>query len=470
MHLYKLYKVIRSNHLILVIFGLLVGILAAYSSIGFHELISSVQFLTIGTSSGRITETLEALPIWQVLLVPAAGGLVVGLLTRYFMSTQRLHGIPEVIETAALKSKGIKLSDGVTAAGAAVISLGTGGSVGREGPVVHIGATIASVISSKLTLSRSTTLTLLGCGVAAAIAASFNAPIAGVFFALEVVVGHYALSAFSPVVIASVAGTIITRIHNGYFSDFSILSTEVISLTEIPTFLALGLFSAGAAILFIKLTGIINTLWTYTIIPLWIRPGLAGLALGSIALIMPEVIGVGYETTDLALTEMLPLGMLIALFFMKIFASALCLGSGIAGGIFSPSLFIGAMLGGAFGIIVSNIFPDLTSSQSAYAIAGMGAVAGAVLGAPISTILMVFELTDSYEMTILVMVSTTVSAVIMRQLNAKSYFHTILERRGIVIDKERQFAALKRLHAKDLVRFDTPKLFMDSSILEIKDL
>ena len=257
---------------------------------------------------------------------------------------------------------------------ASALSIGVGASVGREGPVVHLGASLGSWVAKRLHLGRVLARTLLGCGVAAAVAASFNAPIAGSFFALEVVVGHYALSAFAPIVIASVTGTLISRARYGDYPAFILPDDWIIaSFWEFPGFALLGLVSAAAAIVF--MWSIMFTEDTVERLPLpkWSRPAFAGLLVGLIALAFPEVLGVGYEATDKALSDLYPLWFLVALIVAKTAATAISLGGGFAGGVFSPSLYVGAMVGGAYGIIATQAFPELSSGHGAYTIIGMGA-------------------------------------------------------------------------------------------------
>ena len=309
-------------------------------------------------------------------------------------------------------------------------------------------------------------MTLLGCGVAAAVAASFNAPIAGAFFALEVVIGHYALSAFAPVVIASVAGTIVACVHLGDFPAFVISDSTLFSFLELPAFAILGLVCAVVAVIFIRGILFTRAAWARTKVPGWLRPALAGAAVGAIAIVLPEILGVGYEATDRALNEAVPLWLLIALIAAKIVATFLTLGSGFVGGVFIPSLFIGAMTGGAFGLIAASIVPELSSSQSVYAIAGMGAVAGAVLGSPISAILIVFELTGSYEVTIVVMVA--VAAVVTGQLGYRSFFHLQLRGRGLDLQEGREVGLMREIRVSHVMTPEFNRLAPTAGIAEIK--
>ena len=283
-----------------------------------------------------MTAAVAELPWWQIVLVPTLGGLVVGLLVRYFQDGARPHGVADVMEAGVLHGGRLSLKEGAVAALGAIVSIGSGASVGREGPAVHIGASLASWLGQRLKLSRSLALTLLGCGVAAAVTASFNAPIAGAFFALEVVIGHYALSAFAPVVIASVAGTIVARVHLGDFPAFVISDSSLFSFLELPAFAILGLVCAVVAVIFMRGILFTQAAWARTKVPGWLRPALAGAAVGAIAIVLPEILGVGYEATDRALNEAVPLWLLIALIAAKIAATSLSLGSGFVGGVFIP--------------------------------------------------------------------------------------------------------------------------------------
>ena len=272
-------------------------------------------------------------------------------------------------------------------------SLGVGASAGREGPMVHLGASLASALAHRLELSPNLSRTILGCGVAAAVAASFKAPIAGVFFALEVVIGHYALSTFAPVVVASVAGTVISHIHLGELPAFILPAYEIVSAWEFPAFFLLGGVSAVIAMIFMWSIIVADDVVERVPVPGWLKPAAGGLVVGAVAIAFPQILGVGYGATDAALKELIPLTLLIALIALKVVMTAVSLGCRFGGGVFSPPLFIGAMTGGAFGIIATGVFPELAAHHGAYAMVGMSAVAAAVLGAPISTILIVFELT-----------------------------------------------------------------------------
>ncbi|MGI9464461.1 MAG: chloride channel protein, partial [Aestuariivirgaceae bacterium] len=263
--------------------------------------------------------------------------------------------------------------------------------------------------------------------------ASFNAPIAGVLFAHEVILGHYALSAFVPTVIAAVSATLITRVHLGDFPAFIIPEYHITSYWEFPAFALLGVVCGLVAVGF--LLSVMASDWVSRQInlPIWIRPAIGGVLIGAIAIMVPEILGVGYEATNQALREKYSLGFLFVLLCAKTAATAITLASRFGGGVFSPSLYLGAMSGGAFGIIAASVFPDFASSYGVYAILGMGAVAGAVLGAPISSSMIVFELTGGYEMTIALLLSVSIASVITQALVGHSFFGWQLSTRGLYL-------------------------------------
>jgi CIC family chloride channel protein len=447
-------RVVRHRQMVLLVLGLAIGAIAAGAAIGFRDFIGLIQLGAFGFESEHVFSLAREQPWWRVLLVPALGGLIVGLFIHFAMPGRRPQGVADVMEATALRGGRLGVKTGLAAALASAVSIGFGASVGREGPVVHLGATLSSFVSDRLHLSRQLSLTLLGCGVASAIAASFNAPIAGVFFALEVVVGHYALSSFAPIVIASVTGTIISRLYYGDFPAFIIPDKTIVSFLEFPAFAVLGIAAALIAIVFIKGTLEAQSRINALPIPGWIKPAIAGLILGAVALEFPHILGVGYETTDAAIAEQFPLRMLAILLVLKLAATSLCLGAGFGGGVFSPSLVMGALAGGLIGGIATLIAPELSSGPGAYTIVGMGAVAGAVLGAPISTILIIFELTSSFTLTIAVMVGVVIASVITQSVVGRSFFTIQLERRGIRIDGGRETSLLESRKVTEIMEAD----------------
>ncbi|MBN1238128.1 MAG: chloride channel protein [Gammaproteobacteria bacterium] len=411
--------------------AILVGIVASAGTILFREGFAALQALLFGSALSEGIEVARAAPNWLVLTAPAAGGLVAGLLAWYFLPSRRAQGVPEVIERSNTRPTRLNLRTGAVAAAASTVAIGTGASVGREGPMVHLGATVGAWIAQQLRLSADAIRQMLACGAAAGVAASFNAPIAGAIFAAEVILGRYTIYAFAPLVIASVSGTIVSRLYFGDLQEFSLPILGIESYAEIPSFIALGLVCAGLALAFIRGTTLLERAWDRSRVPPMLRPALGGLALGLIATWRPEVLGVGYESTSLALAGEFTVAAALALLAAKLLATFVCLGSGIAGGIFSPTLMLGALLGCAWGGVMGLALPGISSSASAYAVVGMGAVAAAALGAPLSTTLIVFEMTGNYPVTLAVLLASVVSSVVVNELWGYSFFTWQLAKRGV---------------------------------------
>ena len=415
--------------------ALLIGIAAGFAALLFRKGISWLQEALYGVEDVRLMHSFaESLPWYMILLIPVAGGLVVGVILHVFTPDGRARSVADVIEGAALADGRVEQKAGIASAFASLITLGSGGSSGREGPVVHLAAVIASKVSDWIRADGITGRDLLGCAVAAAVSASFNAPIAGALFALEVVLRHFAVHAFAPIVIASVAGTVINRLEFGGVTEYSLTADSALQFyAELPAFLILGLVCGLVAVALMRAVfwaeDLGNLAQRLTGIPRWLRPAFAGLLLGGLAIPFPHIIGVGYETTSAALTGELLLHEAIVFTILKVLAVAITLGGRMGGGIFSPSLMIGAMAGLAFGIVATAIFPDQSGEGTLYALAGMGAVAAAVLGAPISTTLIVFELTGDWQTGLAVMVS--ISTALASRLVDRSFFLTQLERRNI---------------------------------------
>lgn len=424
---------LRKKQPLVWLLALLIGVGTSLAAIAFRELIGAVQWTWLGTMSEQVASAARVLPWYTVVFVPALGGLLVGLFLHYIQPQKRPLGVADVIEAKHTPETSLRFWPGIGSALVSATSLGFGASTGREGPVVHLGATIAASISRLFKLPRSSNRVLLACGVAGAVSASFNAPIAGVLFAHEVILGHYALSAFSAIVIASGAATIISRLYFGDAVAFTIPDYQITSFFEFPAFALLGLVCALVAVLFQY--ALIGTDYIARTIqaPTWLRPAVGGLAVGIIAVWFPQVLGVGYQATDLALRNQLPLDLMMTLIFLKTAATAICLASRFGGGIFSPSLYVGAMTGGAFGLIAASAFPEMASSEGLYAILGMGAVAAAVIGAPLSTTMIVFELTGGYTLSIALLLTVSIATGISIAVHGRSYFYWQLESRGLAI-------------------------------------
>ena len=417
--------------------ALLIGIASGFAAVAFRFGIETLQAWAYGTEDvNRLHSFALTLDWYWVWLIPILGGLTVGAILHFFTDDGRLRSVSDVIEGAALRDGRIEKKAGLASAAASLITLGTGGSSGREGPVVHIAAMISSWVSNLIRADGVTGRDLLGCAVAAAVSASFNAPIAGALFALEVVLRHFALHAFAPIVVASAAGTVINRLVFGDVTEFRLPGTSVVEFyVELPAFLILGLVCGVVAVLMMRgiflADDVASRVQSRLGLPRWLRPAMAGVLLGALAIFFPHIIGVGYETTSAALTGELLLWEAMVFAALKVLAAAITLGGRMGGGVFSPSLMVGALTGLAFGLIATGLFPEVSGSHTLYALAGMGAVTAAVLGAPISTTLIVFELTGDWQTGLAVMVSVSLSTALSSRLVDRSFFLTQLERRNV---------------------------------------
>ena len=460
----------RNDQVLLFFLAAIIGMAAGYGAIAFRLLVAGQHYVLFGNPMDRIFSSAVSLPWWHLIMVPTLGGLAIGLFTRYVLPGRLPQGVADVMAASALRNGRMSLREGLAAALVSAGSVGCGASVGREGPIVHLGATFASAMAQRLHLSPSLARTLLGCGVAAAIASAFNAPIAGVFFALEVVIGHYGIGAFSPVVISSVIGTVITRIHIGEDAAFRLAPQQIASFWELPAFIILGLVCALSAVGLLKGIALVQAAHDRLGVVRWLRPAMAGLMVGVIAIEYPEVLGVGYEATETTLRGGYGLKLLILLAIAKATATVVCLGSGFGGGIFSPSLVLGALVGSAFGLIAGGFFPGLGSLTSVYALLAMAAVAACTLGAPISTIIMVFELTADYGITFALMVTVAIASLIFHQLHWHSFFSWQLLKRGIDLYTRHDQRVLASRKVAEVMRKEVVTVGLDADLDHLKSM
>jgi len=430
----------------------LIGLATGVAAILFRLAIGVFQWPWLQTMSEHVAAAARQQPWWVVMLAPAVGGLLVGLLLRYALTAKRTVAVPDVMEARVNGGRGLHLGQGIMSALTSALSLGCGGSAGREGPIVHLGASIAVAFSGTLNLPNSARRTLLASGAAGAVAASFNAPIAGVLFAQEVILGHFSIRTFVPLVLSAVVATILSQAWFGDVAAFVVPSFSIASYLEVPAFVLLGIVAAFVAVAF--QLAILSTDWAARNVkmPLVMRPVVGGLIVGVMAIWFPEILGVGYDTTDAALNGQLAIGTMLLLIVLKTAATAITLGSRFGGGVFSPALYLGALTGGAFGLIIAEVFPGLGSSEGLYAILGMGAVAAAVLGAPISTTVMVFELTGGFALSLALLLTVAVANGINQAVLGRSLFQAQLESRGIVLHEGPHRTIMKGLRVSDIMR------------------
>ena len=438
-------------HIKNLLFALIIGILSGYGAVLFRYIIKSIQWLFYLNSDDFLTFAHIVPPALKVC-IPAAGGLVVGLLVYFGAREAKGHGVPEVMEAVALRGGFIRKRVALVKILASAISIGSGGSVGREGPIVQIGASIGSSVAQFFKIPRIHMKTMVGCGAAAGIAATFNAPIAGVLFSLEIILGDFGLMSFSPVVLSSVTATTISRHYFGDLPAFIIPEYSVVSLWEFFFYPLLGIVSGLVGLVFTKFIYTAEDLIDAVPIKEWIKPALGGAILGLIFFKFPHVFGVGYGSINLTLVNEMGLTMLFTLIWVKILATSLTIGSGGSGGIFAPSLFIGAMTGGTFGTLINIFLPHLTADPGAYALVAMGGVVAGTTHAPITAILILFELTSQYSIILPLMITCILATITASTLKRGSIYTIKLLRRGVDIEPGREVSTLQRLLVKDSMR------------------
>ena len=443
----------NNEQAVMAVLATLVGLAGGFGAIGFRALIDLIQTLAYG-GKGDLLELALATPWYLKVWVPAAGGLVVGPLVYFFAREAKGHGVPEVMEAVALRKGVIRKRIVFVKTLASAVSIGVGGSVGREGPIVQIGSAIGSSIGQFLKISADRIRILVGCGAAAGIAATFNAPIAGSMFALEIVLGDFGVATFSPIVISSVAATAVSRHFLGNTPAILVPPYQLVSAWELPIYAAMGLFCALVAVAFTRTLYRTEDLFDQFNFPEYLKALPGGLAIGVLALFFPHIMGVGYPAIDQALAGQISWFFMFLLILCKIFATSVTIGSGFSGGIFAPSLFIGAMAGGFFGTVVHGLFPEVTASHGAYSIVGMGAVVAGTTHGPLSAILILFEMTGNYRIILPLMIACILSSVAARQLFEDSIYTLKLARRGVNLRAGKEINVLSSIPVREAMNPD----------------
>ncbi len=463
--------------------ALVVGILTGFGAILFRYLIRGVAWI----GYEWIPDIMPGDSKLYVIIVPAIGGLLVGLLVYYFAREAKGHGVPEVMEAVALRGGRIRPRVAVVKSLASSLTIGSGGSAGREGPIVQIGSAIGSTLGQALNLSDNRISNLVACGAAAGIAATFNAPIAGVIFALEVILGRFSVRNFSTVVIAAVAASVIGRATLGNAPAFNIpVEYGVNSLWEYLFYLLLGLFAAIVGVVFTR-----SLYWTEDLfeaikgIPEWVKPAIGGALLGVLAFSyplisltqpvtwdsIPQVFNVGYEVIEGALANELVFSAALILLIAKILATILTLGSGGSGGVFAPSLFMGAMMGAAFELGINRLFPGISAPPGAYALVGMAAVFAASAHAPITAVIILFELTGDYRIILPLMLTVVVATLVsQRMLKGESIYTLKLSRRGVRLDRGRDQDILQGVLVSEVMTRDLETISKNTKISDLAEV
>lgn len=411
----------------LAVLGILCGVLAGSVIVIFRLLIEYAQASYLPEAR---PENYEALSLWMRVLVPTLGGLLIGLIFHFIPKAMRQVGVVHVIERLGYHQGHLPLRNAAMQFIGAGLSIASGHSVGREGPGVHLGAASSSVLGQWLGLPNNSIRTLVACGAAAAIAAGFNTPIAGVIFAMEVVLMEYTIAGFVPVILAAVSGTALTRLVFGSAPAFSVPPLTLGSVLELPIVLAMGVAIGALAALFIYLLQFFTR--RGAVIPFWLRATLGGFLTGMFALAAPAVMGIGYDTVNSALLGELGLWVMLGVVLFKLLATTAGLGLGLPGGLIGPTLVIGAAAGGAIGLIVKAVVPGDVASHAFYAMIGMGAMMGATLQAPLAALMAMLELTANPNIILPGMLAVIGAGLINSELfKSKPVYLMLLQARGL---------------------------------------
>ncbi|MDH3889997.1 MAG: chloride channel protein [candidate division Zixibacteria bacterium] len=443
---------------VLILLAVFVGLATAFGAMGFTWLIRYFNDLAFGLTDQILTEAVGArgFKFW-LPLIPMVGGLLVGPIVYLFAREAKGHGVPEVMNAVARLGGIIRARVAVAKTIASAICIGSGGSAGREGPIVQIGSAIGSTVGQMFRMSGDRVRILVGCGAAAGISAVFNAPIAGVIFSLEVILGDFAIKTFSPVILSSVVASVVTRSFMGDHPAFTVPSYSLVSAWEIPLYVVMGAAMGGGGVIFTRTLTWFEDMFEKLKITDWTKPAVGGLMLGCIAIFYPQVLADGYETISLTLHGQLGVSLLLLLIVLKLLATSFTLGSGNSGGIFAPSLFMGAVGGGAFGFLVNYLFPGTVATPGAYALVGMAGMVAAATHAPITAMLIIFEMTSDYRIILPLMVTVVFAALIAGKLFEHSVYTIKLARRGIDIRGGKDINVLRSHKVSEIMdsKFET---------------
>lgn len=432
----------RRNALLhLAALGLITGLGAGVIIVGFRLLVEDAQEALLPAEG---PENYEALSEWGRLLLPLASGMVLATLFRWGANGQYVLGVPRVLERMLYHQGHLTVRDLILQFWGATTSIIGGHSVGREGPHIFLGAATGSLLGQRLSLPNNAIRTLVGCGTAAGIAASFNTPLAGVVFAFEVMMMEYSVASFIPVILAAVSATTLSNAVFGTDPAFAVPSLKMASLFEMTVVIFLGVAAGSISALFIHLVQTVTFRTRH--IAIWWRMLLAGGLVGLLALPLPDVMGIGYDTVQRTLHGEIGIGLLLALLLGKLMATSLSIGTGVPGGMIGPALFIGASLGALMGELAKLLPLGVETPVGFFAMVGMGAMMSGSLQAPLAALTAMLELTDNPEIILPGMLAVVVAGLTASELFRKeSLFVTMLKASGLHYNENPVLQALRQL-------------------------
>jgi chloride channel protein, CIC family len=431
----------------------IVGLIVGLTSVVTAHVISFLQNQFWGNGQNLLAAAADN-PWYSRLIIPLVGGLLVGLMGWFFRVQTRGGGVTTIMQAVSLKGGYISLRQTLPRDWSAIVTISTGGSLGREGAMALLASAIGSWTGRYFRLSTQQLRVLVCASAAAALAAVYNAPIGGSLFALEILMGNFALEVLGPVVVVSVISTLVFRSCMGNLPRFEVPHYELVSAWELLPYLLLGVLSGVISLLFVRALFGAQDLFEKIPIPNWLKPAIGMLLVGAIGIWWPHVYGNGIETVNLTLREQIPIIALCALVPIKIIASSLTFGSGGAGGLFTPSLMVGALLGGSFGYGVHALFPHVTAEHGAYATVGMGGVLAAMTHAPLTAIMMIYEQTNNYQIVLPLMFVCIVSHFTTRLFKGRSMEDESLRRRGVVMPTGLEAGVMQSLCVEDIMHDD----------------
>ncbi len=456
-----------TEYTFMIVLAVIIGLLGGFAAVGITSLINFLSDLSF-PGAGNLLENIKNAPWYLKILIPVIGGLIVGPIIYFLAPEAKGHGVPEVMQAILLKGGKIRPRVAIVKAIASSITIGTGGSVGREGPIIQIGSSIGSTIGQFFKLPSNRLKTLVGCGAAAGIAAAFNAPVAGALFAMEIILMEFTAAQFSPIVISSVMATVVSHSLEGDFAAFQVPAYSLVSPYELIFYFILGLIAGLVSFLFIKTLYYSEDFFDNRFhIPEYFKPAIGGFGLGLLALYFPDILGIGYNSIENALHGNMLWYLAFALIFMKILASSVTLGSGGSGGIFAPSLFMGATLGCFFGGFVHSYFPEISADAGAYALVAMGGLVAGTTRAPITAIIIVFELTGNYHIILPLMITCITSMILSSKLSRESIYTLKLLLRNIGIKEGAEINIMKSIFVKEVYTNKYDSVFITDNFQKV---